>query len=166
MDFKKLDDYISTLSLSNENTNNRSYLIQVLHKAQTIYGYLPEDLQKHIARKLKLHHSEVYGVISFYSFFTTKKRGEFVFSVCLGTACYVRGAKEILETLERELGIKMGGTTDDGKFSLEPVRCIGACALAPVMVVNGKAYGHLTPAKVKQIIQDYSQQTSQTEGNL
>src|SRR5690606_22586980 len=114
-----------------EYKNRDGSLIQILHLAQGIYGYLPLYLQQFIAAKLNLPLSKVYGVATFYSFFSIKPRGEYTIKVCLGTACYVRGGKKIVERLKEILGIEIGETTSDGKFTLEVMRCLGACGLAP-----------------------------------
>jgi len=149
-----LDDYLSTLPLSDDVEKNRGFLIQCLHKAQGIFGYLPEELQVFIANKLGLHVSAVYGVISFYSFFTTKPLGQYKICVCLGTACFVKGSTLILEEFKRQLGINEGEVTQDMKFFLGGLRCVGACSLAPVVMVNDRVYGNVTPKMVAGIIKD------------
>lgn len=130
-------------------------LIQILHMAQGIYGYLPVELQQFIAQKLDKPLSEIYGVATFYSFFSTKPRGEYTIRVCLGTACYVRGGKKIAERLREILGIEVGDTTPDGKFTLEVMRCIGACGLAPAITINEKVYKQVNPDKLQNIIEKY-----------
>lgn len=130
-------------------------LIQILHMAQGIYGYLPLELQQFIAEKLDKPLSEIYGVATFYSFFSIKPRGENTIRVCLGTACYVRGGKKIVERLREILGIEIGDTTQDGKFTLEVMRCIGACGLAPAMTINDKVYKQVNPDKLQKIIERY-----------
>lgn len=127
-------------------------LIQVLHTAQEIYGYLPIEVQELVADKLVLPLSEVSGVVSFYSFFSVKKRGEHTIRICLGTACYVRGGKKIVDHLCKTLGIEIGDTTPDGKFTFEIARCIGACGLAPAMMIDGEVYKQMTPAKVDALL--------------
>jgi NADH-quinone oxidoreductase subunit E len=138
-----------------EKNNDKSELIAVLHKAQHIFGYLPREVQKYIADKLNIPEAKVYGVVSFYSFFTMTKRGKFVINVCLGTACFVRGSDKILAKFEEKLGINSGETTKDGKYTLETLRCVGACGLAPVIQVNGKTYGNATLITVDEILQEY-----------
>ncbi|MGB9661772.1 MAG: NADH-quinone oxidoreductase subunit NuoE [Moorellaceae bacterium] len=133
-----------------------SALIEVLHQAQDLVGYLPKQVLVAIAEGLGVSLSEVYSVVSFYAHFTTKPKGKYQISVCKGTACYVKGAPEILERLQKELGIKAGDSTDDGKFSLEVVRCLGACGLAPVMMVNKRAHGLLRPDTAVTVLQSYS----------
>lgn len=130
-------------------------LIQILHLAQGIYGYLPVELQKFIARRLDMPLSKVYGVISFYSFFTTQPRGENTIRVCLGTACYVRGGKKIIDKFRELLGIEVGETTKDRKFTLEVMRCVGACGLAPAITINDKVYKQVNPEKLQSILEKY-----------
>ena len=127
-------------------------LIQVLHRAQEIYGYLPVDIQQLIAETLDVPLSEVSGVSSFYSLFTTKPRGEYTIRVCLGTACYVRGGQDIVKKLRQTLGIELGETTTDGKFTLEVMRCIGACGLAPAITVNETVMRQVNPDKIGRIL--------------
>ena len=130
-------------------------LIPVLQKAQAIYGYLPIEVQSVIADGLKIPLEEVYGVATFYSQFTLTPKGKHQISVCMGTACYVRGAGEILEKITKILGIKSGECTPDGKFSLDGVRCIGACGLAPVMTIGEDVYGRLSVDDVAGILEKY-----------
>ena len=130
-------------------------LMPVLQQAQGIYGYLPIEVQTIIARELKKPLEEVYGVATFYSQFSLNPKGKYKVSVCLGTACYVKGSGDIYERLERVLGIKGGECTDDGEFSLEACRCVGACGLAPVMLVNEDVYGRIVPDDVEAIINKY-----------
>ena len=127
----------------------------VLQAAQDIFGYLPEEVQIMIAEGLDIPLSEVYGVASFYAQFSMNPKGKYQISLCLGTACYVKGAGDILTELETKLGIKSGGITPDGKFSLDACRCIGACGLAPVMMINDEVYGRLTPDQVGPILDKY-----------
>ncbi len=131
-------------------------LIPTLHEAQNIFGYLPLGVQKQVAEGLCIPLAEVYGVVSFYSQFTTEPKGEYRINVCLGTACYVKGAQEILDKFSSLLGIEIGECTEDGKFSLEACRCIGACGLAPVVTVNDDVYGKITADDVEDIIAKYS----------
>ncbi len=127
-------------------------LIRVLHRAQGIFGYLPREVQVFVARELEVPVSKVYGVVSFYSYFTMKPKGKYEISVCMGTACHVRGAENVLEELRKKLAIEPGETTPDGKFSLRSLRCVGACGLAPVMMVGDKVYGRVTPDMVDSIL--------------
>ncbi len=130
-------------------------LIPVLKEAQDICGYLPEKVQHRIADGLHLSSSQVFGVISFYAFFTAVPRGKHIIRVCMGTACYVKGSKQILENLQRELNVEVGGITRDRRFSLEAVRCLGACGLAPVIVVDHDTHGIVEPAKAAGILSAY-----------
>lgn len=130
-------------------------LMPVLQKAQEIYGYLPYEVQKYIADGMNVSLSEIYGVATFYSQFSLTPKGENQISVCLGTACYVKGADKILEALETKLGIKSGECTEDGQFSLDSTRCLGACGLAPVMMINDDVYGKITVDQIDGIIAKY-----------
>jgi NADH-quinone oxidoreductase subunit E/NADP-reducing hydrogenase subunit HndA len=131
-------------------------LIPVLQQAQELVGYLPPVVQRHIARGLNLSVSEVHGVVSFYAFFTMKPKGKYNVKICLGTACYVKRAEEIVQKLEKLLEIEMGEVTSDRKFSLESVRCLGACGLAPVVIVNEDTYGSIDPGKTNEILDNYA----------
>ena len=132
-------------------------LMHILQEAQAIYGYLPLQVQKTIAEGLGISLSEVYGVVTFYAQFSLKPKGKNRISVCLGTACYVKGSDKILEEIEKQLGIKCGECTEDGLFSIDSCRCVGACGLAPVMMVGEEVYGRLTPDKVKGILDSYKE---------
>ena len=144
--YAQLDAFIESLPTT------KGELIRVLHTAQGIFGYLPKEVQIYVAKKLDVPVSKVYGVVSFYSFFTMKPKGEYDISVCMGTACYVRGAEAVLEELKKRLGIDVGETTADGKFSLRSLRCVGACGLAPVVMIGEKVYGRVTPDMVPEIL--------------
>ncbi len=137
--------------------NDPGELISILHEVQGRLGYLPEPVQRVIARKIGVPASKVYGVVTFYSFFTMTPKGRIPISVCLGTACYVRGADKLLEEFKRVLDIEVGETTPDGKFSLDCLRCVGACGLAPVATIGEKVYGRLNPADIKKIIAEYDE---------
>ena len=130
-------------------------LMPILQEAQAIYGYLPIEVQTMIAEEMDVPLEKVYGVSTFYAQFTLNPKGKYRISVCLGTACYVKGSQKILDELEAELGIKTGQCTPDGKFSLDACRCVGACGLAPVMLVNDDVYGRMTPDQVKGILAKY-----------
>ena len=136
--------------------NDPGELIAILHECQDRLGYLPEPVQRIIAGKLCIPASKVYGVVTFYSFFTMSPKGKHPVSVCLGTACYVRGADKLLEEFKRVLGIDVGQTTPDGKFSLDCLRCVGACGLAPVATIGEKVYGRLNPADIKKIVDEFA----------
>lgn len=135
--------------------NDAGELINVLHQTQDYLGFLPVEAQEVIAQELHIPTAKVYGVVSFYSFFSMTPKGKYAISVCMGTACYVRGAEKVLDAFERELGIKVGETDKDGLFSLNSLRCVGACGLAPVALVGDKVYGRLTADQVKNIVQEY-----------
>lgn len=130
-------------------------LINVLHKCQEHFGYLPAEVQEVISGELEVPVAKIYGVITFYSFFTMTPKGKHPVSICMGTACYVRGAEKVLDEFKRELGIQVGQTTKDGKFSLSSLRCVGACGLAPVVLVGDKTYGRVAPDDVKNILKEY-----------
>ena len=147
--YQELEAFINELGAKPEE------LIAILHRAQHIFGYLPREVQEFIADKLHINVSKVYGVVTFYSFFTMEKKGKYVINVCLGTACFVRGADKILKEFEARLGIKNGETTEDGKFTLSSLRCVGACGLAPVVQVNGKTYGNCTVTMVDEILKNH-----------
>lgn len=130
-------------------------LINVLHRAQSTFGYLPAEVQEVIAQELKVPLAKVYGVVTFYSFFSMIPKGRYPISICTGTACYVRGAEKVLDEFKKALEIKVGETTADGKFSLNCLRCVGACGLAPVVLIGEKTYGRVAPEEVKAIIKEY-----------
>lgn len=138
-----------------EHKNQAGALMPVLQKAQDIYGYLPIEVQKHIAAELDIPYSEVFGVVTFYSQFQLNPKGAHPVAVCLGTACYVKGSGIIMEKLEEMLGIKSGAITSDLRFSLDATRCIGACGLAPVMTIGEDVYGRLEPSMLKDILAKY-----------
>lgn len=137
--------------------NDPGELINVLHKAQSIFGYLPAEIQEVVAKELNMSVAKVYGVVTFYSFFTMKPKGKYPISVCTGTACYVRGADKVLEEFKRVLKLQVGETGLDGKFSLSCLRCVGACGLAPVVMVGEKTYGRVSPDEVRKIIESYDE---------
>ncbi len=148
--FEKLDEAIE------RNRNVRGGLVQVLHEAQEIFGYLPLEVQKKISEELNIPLAEIYGVVTFYAQFTLEPKGENLISVCLGTACYVKGAQAIIDKIQEEIDVEVGGTTADGKFSLEATRCVGACGLAPVLMINHHdVYGRLVVDDVPGILAKY-----------
>ena len=134
---------------------DKSNLIQILNEVQEYYGYIPKSAQVEISEYLGLPMAEVYGVITFYSRFTLKPKGKYNIAVCLGTACFVKGSEKVLDRVKEKLGIDVGQTTPDGKFSIEATRCIGACGLAPVFTVNDEVYGKATPELMKKVIEEY-----------
>lgn len=147
--FDKLANFINGI------TDKEGCLITVLHQAQEIFGYLPHEVQEFVAEKLNLPVAKVYGVVSFYHFFKMVPQGKYPISVCMGTACYVRGAEKVLDEIKRELGVTVGETTADGLFSLDALRCVGACGLAPVVLVGKDVYGKETVKDMKRIIDMY-----------
>ncbi|HNQ59253.1 MAG TPA: NAD(P)H-dependent oxidoreductase subunit E [Bacteroidales bacterium] len=136
--------------------NDKGELINVLHKAQEIFGYLPAEVQEVVAKELNVSVAHVYGIVSFYSFFSMVPKGKFSISICLGTACYVRGAEKVLDEFRKQLNIQVGESTPDGRFSLSCLRCVGACGLAPVVMIGEKVYGRVAPEDVKGIINEYA----------
>ena len=130
-------------------------IIPLLEKAQDLLGYLPIAIQKQVSNKTNIPLSRIYGIVTFYSFFTMTPRGKHLVQVCLGATCYVRGGKKNSKIIEKELGVRPGETTADKRFTYEAVRCLGACGLAPVIVVNGKVYGKVKSSKVKEILEQY-----------
>ncbi len=143
------------LSVIEKHKDEKGALLPVMQEAQDIYGYLPIEVQSIIANGLDVSLEEVYGVATFYSQFNLTPKGKYKISVCLGTACYVRGAKELFDTISENLGIKSDECTEDGEFSLEACRCIGACGLAPVLTINDDVYGNLTADEVDGIVNKY-----------
>ncbi len=133
--------------------NDAGELINILHETQNTLGYLPKEVQELVAKNLNIPVSRVNGVVSFYAFFTEKPKGKHPVSICLGTACYVRGSDKVLEEVKKVLGIEVGQTTPDGVFSLDCLRCVGACGLAPVMTIGGKVYGNVDPKNVRKILE-------------
>lgn len=142
-------DYIKELNY------DKNSLIMVLHKAQSLLGFLPREIMEIIAEELKIPLAKVYGVVTFYSYFNTEKKGKNRISVCLGTACFVKGAEAVLDEFKQQLNIDMGETTPDGLFTLDNIRCIGACGLAPVVSINDKIYGNVKKEDVKSILDSY-----------
>ncbi|RKY98897.1 MAG: NADH-quinone oxidoreductase subunit NuoE [Candidatus Hydrothermota bacterium] len=133
-------------------------LIQVLHRAQEIFGYLPPEVQFFVAKELNVPLSSVYGVVTFYNFFRTEPVARHIINICMGTACHVKGAANVAEALSKELGIKIGETTEDKMFTLSTARCFGACGLAPVMMINDEVYGKLTPERAVEIVKKYREE--------
>ncbi len=150
--FDELEEFIDGMETT------KGALIEILHKAQHIFGYLPRDVQLYVARKLGIPGAEVFGVVSFYSYFTTKPRGKYTISVCMGTACFVKGADKVTERFKEKLKIESNEITEDGQFTLRDVRCVGACGLAPVVMVNDKVFGRVKVEDVDDIISKYEKQ--------
>lgn len=148
-ELEKLDEIIEKYS------GGPGYLIPALKEAQDMFGYLPMEVQRTLAQGLNIPASHIYGVVTFYSFFTITPRGRHTIRLCLGTACYVKGSKEMLENIIRGIGIDVGETTPDKRFSLEAVRCLGACGLAPVMLVGEDTHGNIQPKDTLSILEAY-----------
>lgn len=138
---------------------SESNLIAILHKAQELYGYLSKEVMDEVALAMDIPTAHIWGVATFYHYFNLTEQGKHTIAVCLGTACYIKGAGEILDRIKEELKIEVGGITEDKLFSLQIARCLGACGLAPVMMIDGKIYGSLTPKKVSEILQSYRKQS-------
>lgn len=147
--FTQLKEYIESIRQS------QGILMQTMHKAQEIFGYLPIEVQKFIACELDMPLAEVYGVATFYTQFSIEPKGKHKIGVCLGTACYVKGSQQVLDKLSKELNIKVGQTTADNEFTLDATRCLGCCGLAPVMMIDGDVYGKLEPKKIPDILAKY-----------
>jgi len=145
---KKLETFIDSIE------EKEGCLINVLHEAQHLFGYLPEELQLFISQKLGIPAAKVFGVVTFYSYFTMEPRGKHVISICMGTACFVKGAESILEEFKKQLKVK-DNTSEDGLFSIDTLRCVGACGLAPVVTVDGKVFGRVKVEDVEKIIKEY-----------
>lgn len=150
--YDELEAYINTL------TDKKGSLIHVLHRAQNIFGYLPREVQLFVARKLGVSGAEVFGVVSFYSYFTMVPQGKHVISVCMGTACFVKGSEKVLDEFKAKLGVGTGETTADKVFTLKDVRCLGACGLAPIITVGEKVFGHVGAADVQNILNQYQEE--------
>jgi NADH:ubiquinone oxidoreductase subunit E len=147
--------YFKLEEVVGKHRNRPKDLIMVLHKAQNLFGYLPKRAQELVAEGLNVSLNEVYGVITFYNFFSTVPQGRHGVKVCLGTACYVRGSQAVLDRAQKDLGIEVGGTTEDRRYSLDVVRCIGACGLAPAMLVDEDVYGRVKTTSVMDILENY-----------
>jgi len=150
VEFPEVDAFLDGLKDKN------GALIPALHKAQEAYGYLPKEVQLHIAHKLQIPAAKVYGVATFYSLFSLEKKGKYRINVCMGTACYVRAAGAVLDEFAKELNIDVKATTPDGLFTVDSVRCVGACGLAPVVMINDDVYGNVGTADVKGIVEGYN----------
>lgn len=149
------EKYSKLAAVIKKNKSIQGSLIQTMHEAQEIFGYLPIEVQKFISENTGVPLAEIYGVATFYTQFSLKPKGEYKISVCLGTACYVKGADLLLDELKKSLNIEVGECTDDGRFSLDACRCIGACGLAPVFTINDDVYGRLVPEDIPGIVAKY-----------
>ncbi|MDR1570851.1 MAG: NADH-quinone oxidoreductase subunit NuoE [Oscillospiraceae bacterium] len=154
-DAKKVDKYQELQGAIKRHHGERGALMPVLQEAQSIFGYVPQDVQIQIAEGLNVPLTEVYGVATFYSQFALEPRGEHVIGVCLGTACYVKGSQKVMDRIAQELNVEVGHTTPDGKFTLNATRCLGACGLAPVIMIDEEVYGRLKPDEVPGILAKY-----------
>ncbi|MDR1600531.1 MAG: NADH-quinone oxidoreductase subunit NuoE [Oscillospiraceae bacterium] len=155
---KRAEQFARLAEVISSRKGERGALMPVLQEAQAIFGYVPQDVQVAIAQGLDVPLTEVYGVATFYSQFALEARGEHIIGMCLGTACYVRGAQKILDRLSQELDCKVGHTTKDNRFTLNATRCLGACGLAPVMMIDDEVYGRLTPEEIPGILDKYKGQ--------
>ena len=153
VDFKKVDTIVDEYGC------NRDSLISILQDVQNEYHYLPEDVLRQVARRLELPLIQVYGVATFFKAFSLKPRGEHMVRVCLGTACHVRGAPAVLDEVKRRLGVEPGETTKDMQFTLETVNCLGACALGPLLVMDDKYEGQMSPGRIRKVLRDYKKDT-------
>ena len=146
--------------------HTESYLIAVLHKAQELYGFLSQEVMDQVAEKMQIPTAHIWGVATFYHYFNLKPVGKHVVSICMGTACYVKGADKVLETLKKELGIEVGETTEDTLFTLQEARCLGACGIAPLIMIDDKIYGELDSKKTVDIIKQYRKASKESSGQL
>ncbi len=152
--YQKLDHYISELP------DKKGQLINVLHQAQSLFGYLPREVQQFVATKMGESLASVYGVVSFYTYFSMVPCGKYQISICMGTACFIKNAEDIVDAFKQQLKIEIGVVTEDGLFSIDTVRCIGACGLAPVVTVGDKVFSHVTVDQVADIIAEFSSSRS------
>lgn len=136
--------------------NSHGEIINILHRVQGEFGFLPVEVQELISEQIRMPVAQIYGIVSFYSFFSMQPKGKYPISICLGTACYVRDSEKVLDEFKRQLGIGLGELSADGKFSLDTLRCVGACGLAPVALIGDKVYGRISPNQVKDIIAEYN----------
>jgi NADP-reducing hydrogenase subunit HndA len=148
--FRELDTFIDGLPTM------EGHLVTVLHKAQSLFGFLPEQIQQYVADRMNIPVVHVYGVVSFYTFFTMKPKGKHPIAICMGTACFVKGANKVVDAFMQQLQIEVGEVSSDGLFSIDCLRCVGACALAPIVLVGEKVYGNVTTDQVKDIIADFA----------
>jgi NADH:ubiquinone oxidoreductase subunit E len=162
-DEEKLAEIKAFIEESKSREHPDSYLIAVLHKTQGLYGYLPTEVMDEISQAMQIPTAHIWGVATFYHYFNLNPPGKYVISICLGTACYVKGAGEVLQAIKDELKIDVGEVTEDGLFSLAPARCLGACGLAPVVMIGDKIHGELTPKKMVQVIHQYRKQAQKEQ---
>jgi len=158
----KMNELAAFMEAVSQKEYAESYLIAVLHKVQELFGYLPKDVMDVVADKMQIPTAHIWGVATFYHYFNLKPIGKHTISVCMGTACYVKGADKIVETLKKELKIGVGETTEDGLFTLQEARCLGACGIAPVIMVDEKIYGELDAKKTIDVINQYRKAAKQS----
>lgn len=149
------EDVTKIKEICNSFKKDPQELINILHSTQEYFGYLPAEIQEVISAEIGVPVAKIYGVVTFYSFFTMTPKGRHPISICMGTACYVRGAEKVLDEFKKELGLQVGQTSKDGKFSLSSLRCVGACGLAPVVLIGDKTYGRVAPDDVRNILKEY-----------
>ncbi|MBN1124923.1 MAG: NADH-quinone oxidoreductase subunit NuoE [Sedimentisphaerales bacterium] len=152
---EKLDQIKTYINRIKQQPYPGSYLIAVLHRVQGMFGYVPREIMDVVAEEMNIPTAHIWGVATFYHYFNLKPIGKHVVSVCMGTACYVKGADDVLQALKRELGVKVGQTTEDRLFTLQEARCLGACGIAPVIMIDDKIYGELTAKSVVELIHRY-----------
>ncbi len=158
---QQIDELKAFIATCSQKDYPDSYLIAVLHKVQGMYGYLPREMMDLVAELMQIPTAHIWGVATFYHYFNLKPIGKHVISICMGTACYVKGASEILDTLNRELKIEVGQTTEDRIFTLQEARCLGACGIAPVVMIDDKIYGELDSKKVAALLNQYRKAAAQ-----
>jgi len=152
------NDKYEQLSKFIQNTKNKkNNLMQILHVAQGMFGYISNEVQEFIAKEMNISPATVFGVVTFYSYFSTKPKGKYVIKICLGTACYVKGAQKLVDKISELLNLQIGEITKDGIFSMEVMRCVGACGLAPVITINDDVYGKLKPEELEKILLNYKE---------
>lgn len=158
----KMNELTAFMDQVSQKEYAESYLIAVLHKVQELFGYLPKDIMDVVAEKMQIPTAHIWGVATFYHYFNLKPIGKHTISVCMGTACYVKGADKVVETLKKELRIGVGETTEDGLFTLQEARCLGACGIAPVIMIDEKIYGELDAKKTVEIVNQYRKAAKQS----
>ena len=141
-----------------ENKSTRDDLIMILHQVQDLFGYIPEEIIIFLSEKLETPAARIYGVVTFYSHFSLEKKGKYVINVCMGTACFVKGAEDILNEFKKQLNVEVGQTTEDGLFYIDALRCVGTCGIAPVVSINGKVYPYVKKEDVKKILSEYKEE--------
>lgn len=152
---EKMDEILAFIDKVDQKEYSESYLIAVLHKVQSLYGYLSQEMMDEIAGKMQIPTAHIWGVATFYHYFNLKPIGKHVISVCMGTACYVKGADKVLDTIKKHLNVGVGETTGDRLFTLQEARCLGACGIAPVIMIDDKIYGELDAKKTIEILNQY-----------